>query len=373
MQVPSTISIVPNLIQMEIVFDLSSFGLIDTDDKLFRNNRQMKNIAQLTRDLDSLVNQRYLVRNDFARATKNVLRYHLTDRIEVEEIIEEFPVGPDSLAAGEQQAGFFSWIDWQQLQEQAKEMIAEEEDSTTKKRTLDASKLSARTKSRLSGNVTSLGADGLDSIAPTRTRKKLKFEEKAIHTLTWEDLDVNFDKPYEARSVLDQSLSQARTIKSQIVGIKSRLNLLEVNVNKYAVEKYKKYSQAFACIVMFLIGAPLGAIIKKGGLGVPVIVSIFFFILYYVFTITSEKWAKAGLTDPMLSVWTADFVLLPIGLFFLRQARIDARLFDGDFYNVVIDKLKSRLKRGKQTEQSLQSTGTTSNFAVSNSGQKNER
>ena len=85
---------------------------------------------------------------------------------------------------------------------------------------------------------------------------------------------------------------------------------------------------------MFLIGAPLGAIIKKGGLGVPVIVSIFFFILYYVLTITSEKWAKAGVTDPMLSVWVADFLLLPIGLFFLRQARADARLFDSDFYMV---------------------------------------
>ncbi|MEM9328448.1 MAG: LptF/LptG family permease, partial [Bacteroidota bacterium] len=140
-----------------------------------------------------------------------------------------------------------------------------------------------------------------------------------------------------------------------------------------AVEKYKKYSQAFACIVMFLIGAPLGAIIKKGGLGVPVIVSIFFFILYYVLNITSEKWAKAGLTDPMWAVWTADLMLLPIGLFFLRQARVDARLFDGDFYNVVLDQIRSRLRKRKQTNQSLQSTTTTSNFAVSNSGQKNER
>ncbi len=81
-------------------------------------------------------------------------------------------------------------------------------------------------------------------------------------------------------------------------------------------------------------------IIKKGG-----IVSILFFLTYYVINITCEKWAKEGLMDATLSVWIADLMLLPIGLFFLRQARIDARLFDTDFYNVWLDKLKVRFSK----------------------------
>ena len=360
-----------NFDQMEIVFDLSSFGLIDTDEQLFRNNRQMKNIAELTEDLDSLTNQRFLVQNDFARATTNVLRYHLTERIEVEDVSHLIPENPDSLESEEQQAGFFTFLDWQQLKKKLSQQVAQEQD-TTEARAIDPKQLTI-SRDQLTAQRPEVPAiEQLDTAKVDVTESQL-FREKAIADLTWEDLNAKFEENHQKKSAIDQSLSQARTIKSQIVGIKSRLTLLESNLNKYAVEKYKKYSQAFACIVMFLIGAPLGAIIKKGGLGVPVIVSIFFFILYYVLNITSEKWAKAGLTDPMLSVWTADFLLLPIGLFFLRQARVDARLFDGDFYNVVIDKIKSRLRKRKQTDQSLQSTSPTSTFAVSNSGQKNER
>ena len=118
--------------------------------------------------------------------------------------------------------------------------------------------------------------------------------------------------------------------------------------NKYVVEKYKKYSQAAACIVMFLIGAPLGAIIKKGGMGVPVIISIFFFIAYYILMITGQKYAKEGLMDGEYSVWIPDLVLLPFGLFFLRQARIDARLFDIDIYFIWWDKLIARFRKGKK-------------------------
>ncbi|MEL6562778.1 MAG: LptF/LptG family permease, partial [Bacteroidota bacterium] len=110
------------------------------------------------------------------------------------------------------------------------------------------------------------------------------------------------------------------------------------NIDKYSVEKYKKYSQAFACFVMFLIGAPLGSIIKKGGLGVPVIVSIFFFIIYYVFTITSEKWAKGGLVDPKIAVWYANFFLIPFGIYFLSRAKVDARLFELDSYKIWFQK-----------------------------------
>ena len=96
-------------------------------------------------------------------------------------------------------------------------------------------------------------------------------------------------------------------------------------------------------MVMFLIGAPLGAIIKKGGLGFPVIISIFFYIFYYVTSILSEKWAVAGYVNGAYSIWMADLILLPIGLFFLKQARVDARLFDTDYYFVVIDKFTKKL------------------------------
>jgi len=100
---------------------------------------------------------------------------------------------------------------------------------------------------------------------------------------------------------------------------------------------------------MFLIGAPLGAIIKRGGLGVPFLVSILFFIIFYLLTMQGEKWAKAGGVSVWAGVWAADMVLLVIGLFFLRQARADARLFETDFYSVVFDKIKTRFSAKKES------------------------
>jgi lipopolysaccharide export system permease protein len=101
---------------------------------------------------------------------------------------------------------------------------------------------------------------------------------------------------------------------------------------------------------MFLIGAPLGAIIKKGGLGVPFLVSIFFFIVYYVDTMQGEKLAKQGSISVIFGVWMPDIILFVIGIFFLKQARSDARLFEADFYNVVSDKIMKWIKRKRVPE-----------------------
>ena len=98
---------------------------------------------------------------------------------------------------------------------------------------------------------------------------------------------------------------------------------------------------------MFLIGAPLGSIIKKGGLGIPVLISIVFFIIYYVFIMLGEKWAKNGLIYSWAGIWSANFLLFPVGLFFLEQARKDARLFEVDFYNVMFLKIKNFLSGKK--------------------------
>ncbi|MEQ9231590.1 MAG: LptF/LptG family permease, partial [Cyclobacteriaceae bacterium] len=150
------------------------------------------------------------------------------------------------------------------------------------------------------------------------------------------------------QTIVSNALQQSRNVKNTLTSSVSKISKASVQLNRHKLEKYKKYSQAFACIVMFLIGAPLGAIIKKGGLGVPVIISIFFFILYYVLSITGEEHAKADAMDGQVAVWIANAALLPVGLFFLRQARIDARLFDKDIYIIWWDKMMEKYGRRKK-------------------------
>ena len=92
---------------------------------------------------------------------------------------------------------------------------------------------------------------------------------------------------------------------------------------------------------MFLIGAPLGAIIRKGGLGMPVIISIFFFIIYYVLTILGEKYGREGIMIVPVGMWAANAILMPIGLFFLYQARNDSNLLEFDLKKIFSRKPKT--------------------------------
>ncbi len=146
--------------------------------------------------------------------------------------------------------------------------------------------------------------------------------------------------PSKKKNILLKAAVAARSVKSGISTKNLRLSDLKAITNMHILEKYKKFSQAVACFIMFLIGAPLGAIIKKGGLGMPVIVSVFFFIIFYVLTVIADKWAKASVMEGAYAAWVADLVLLPFGLIFLYQARRDAKLFDADFYEVWLQKLK---------------------------------
>jgi len=134
-------------------------------------------------------------------------------------------------------------------------------------------------------------------------------------------------------------------LKAQFLSHNVNLNSYELEYRTFEIQWHKILAQSIACIAMFLIGAPLGAIIKKGGLGVPVLMSIVFFIIFYVLSLMGEKWAKQGTMSVAGGMWLANLVLMSIGILFLRQARADARLFDSDFYSVIWDKLYRRFRK----------------------------
>lgn len=145
-------------------------------------------------------------------------------------------------------------------------------------------------------------------------------------------------------NALTMALNNSRSLKNTFDQKKLKIDMHEREYRRYQIAWYQKYTQAFACFVMFMIGAPLGAIIKKGGLGMPVLISIIFFIVYYMLTISGEKWAKEGLVDPLFGTWFSILCLIPFGLFFLRQARKDSRLFEPDFYIQIWRNVQKRYK-----------------------------
>ncbi|MDQ4140026.1 MAG: LptF/LptG family permease [Bacteroidota bacterium] len=144
-------------------------------------------------------------------------------------------------------------------------------------------------------------------------------------------------------NVISLAANKARNIKSFTTAYAEKMKGTYRESNNYQIEIFRKFTQSAACIIMFLIGAPLGAIIKKGGLGMPVLISILFFIIFYVLTILGEKWGREGIVMVGAGMWAANLILLPIGLFFLYQARNDSSLLEIDFWR----RLTLRLKRNK--------------------------
>jgi len=178
----------------------------------------------------------------------------------------------------------------------------------------------------------------VDTMGIPLVNKKTRTEPLTVRER--EILDsVIYDRGYITNAIT-MALNNARNLKNTFNIKMSQHDGHLREYRRYEIAWYQKYSQAIACFMMFLIGAPLGSIIKKGGLGLPVLISILFFILFYMLTITGEKWAKEGVTDPFLGTIFSNLCLLPFGLFFLRQARRDARLFEADFYTGIWKKIQ---------------------------------
>jgi lipopolysaccharide export system permease protein len=116
------------------------------------------------------------------------------------------------------------------------------------------------------------------------------------------------------------------------------------SLRQHQIEWHRKIALSAACLVLFLIGAPLGSIIRKGGLGSPLIFAIVFFMVFYFSSTTGEKFAKEGSLAPFTGMWLSTFVLLPIGLFLIYKARRDSQLFNKEVYFRIFRKLTFQKK-----------------------------
>lgn len=114
---------------------------------------------------------------------------------------------------------------------------------------------------------------------------------------------------------------------------------LQKNIRLHEVERSRKFALAFACIVFFLIGAPLGAIIRKGGIGMPVVISVIFFIIYYIFDNIGVKMSRDGVWPIWQGVWLSTIVLFPVGIFLTYKAVNDSALFNTEAYGNFIRKM----------------------------------
>jgi len=142
--------------------------------------------------------------------------------------------------------------------------------------------------------------------------------------------------PVAKQQVFDNALNQARSCSAFLDGKMNEEKQQREEEAKFEVNWHKKFTLSFACIVLFFVGAPLGAIVRKGGLGMPVVISVILFIIYHVISFTCEKMSLEGQMNPTLAMWIGPVLFLPFGIWLSIKAAKDSALFDiGDYFKFI--------------------------------------
>jgi len=244
-----------------IVISLTGFDLERSEDGLFKTNAAMKNISQLTFEIDSL-NKRYNER----------------------------------------------------LNSQFKEF----------------------NNTRIYNQRYFVPNNGSDTSDTDKLKKFTKFNTKAL----FDTLNVN-----EKRTVISTAIENIKEASSFLTQKNESFHLEVKAIKKFEVEWNKKLTMSFACLVFFFIGAPLGAIIRKGGLGTPAVISIFFFVIYYVISLSGQKMVEENVIGTFAGMWAASYILLPIGIFLTYKATTDSVIMNIDTYLSFLKKSKDYLYR----------------------------
>ncbi|WP_339922462.1 LptF/LptG family permease [uncultured Cyclobacterium sp.] len=370
----------------KMVFSLDAFDLKRTPENLWSNSKSIKNIGEIQVDLDSMdreLNHWYYFNyanteasyNYFGRSRKLVPPKEIVDKKMETDSLKNLkylaeqqnnengqPNDPRSQAnssLSNSSSDSANQIIADTTKNKSDTLLAPEGQRTAAQNPETVTKPLGQSNDSL-GNLTVNQEQNNPDLREINKSSGLKTEVPVLQELSAaqeQRLDSLLLTPRYSTSMASVGLTTARNIKNNFTTNKARINEVMRNYRNFKVAWYQKYTQSLACFVMFMIGAPLGAIIKKGGLGMPVLLSIIFFIMYYMLTITGEKWGKEGLSDPLFGTFFSNLALIPFGLFFLRQARKDARLFEPDFYLGFWEKLvkfyQQKVRRKKLKEDVL--------------------
>lgn len=131
---------------------------------------------------------------------------------------------------------------------------------------------------------------------------------------------------------VDNAMERSKSMLDHIQYNKLLLGEPQMYMNRHASEWHRKFALSFACLIFFFIGAPLGAIIRKGGFGFPVVISVLMFVVYYIIDLTGYKMAREGIWEAYQGMWLSAAVLFPVGVFLTYKAAVDATLFNPETY-----------------------------------------
>ena len=147
--------------------------------------------------------------------------------------------------------------------------------------------------------------------------------------------------------VYNAAITIATNLKYNVENTGAEIENRKAEIKFHQIEWHRKYSLSTACFVLFFIGAPLGSIIRKGGLGMPLVVAIIFFLQFHLLNMFGEKFVKESIMPPYIGMWLAVIVLTPVGIFLTYKAMHDSQLFNKEYYNRAFKFIKNKFSKSK--------------------------
>lgn len=222
---------------------------------------------------------------------------------------------------------------------------------------MDASQLSdaidsiKHTRSGTTGAAGALLAPYISLTNSTKDAEKISaaLSKDTIAPKKYSGTFLNYLPAGKRLATLQTTNNNIRNLKSTLDNNNLMDKLQRENLLKFSVEYHRKFTLTFACMLLFLIGAPLGAIIRKGGLGMPLVFAVAFFITFHILNITGEKLAKSATLPPWGGMWMSTAILFPIAIWLIVTARNDSRIFTKEMYMKVWRAITNRLPQKTKT------------------------
>jgi len=177
-----------------------------------------------------------------------------------------------------------------------------------------------------------------------KQRDSVLIEQSSGRYSDLDSLFLSFDPDEQQRSATN-ALQYAREVKQKKQNEYQFYKTKQEQIIRSQLEWHRKFSLSFACFIFFFIAAPLGAIIRKGGLGMPLIISVFLFIVYYMISIMGEKTAREAVMTPAMGMWLSTFIFIPLGVILTYKSVTDSEMMNTESYIKFFKKITSFFKK----------------------------
>ncbi|HVW61792.1 MAG TPA: LptF/LptG family permease [Puia sp.] len=320
------------------VLDLSSFKLNKTEDSAFKNNYQMLTMNQLGRNIDSLKKQSsiYLKKTeqDMRTGLKFAQMLDTTGWAEVEKLPEKKVTSRYLLDTPYRPAPAVA----------ATPIVPTPAVAAAKP---DSSRKDSLHKDTLH--------NGIARQDTSKTKDAKAHLAKATKPPPPPPPTFRDYLPDSTRStVTEHAISNLNMVKIQLDQPAYFYSNVDNDLRVHRIAWHEKLTLSVACLVMFLIGAPLGSIIRKGGIGMPLVFAVIFFVIFFLLNNFGKKFVKEDVLTPVAGMWMATYVLTPIGLFLVYKALHDSQLFNKEFYFRIAKAVRALFRQRKKTEAAAQ-------------------